>query len=279
MIIRCHGARGSIPVSGKEFLKYGGDTTCLEIRTKNDEIIIIDAGSGIRRLGNRLIEENRFEYSLLFTHSHYDHILGFPFFRPLYDERTTVHLMGCPTAQGNLKDILSRAMNAPYFPVPFDSLQAKITYSGSCPISFGIDSIEIFTININHPNVGLGYKFVEDGHVFVFLTDNELGFKHRGGRSTEDYAEFVKNADLLIHDAEYTPEQYEKTKAWGHSTYVDALDLARKGRVKRFGLCHHNQDRTDAEQDLIVKKCREIVKNDGSGMDCFGLTQTSELKL
>ncbi|MBW2205751.1 MAG: MBL fold metallo-hydrolase, partial [Deltaproteobacteria bacterium] len=92
MIIRCYGARGSVPVSGAEYVKFGGDTTCLEIRSKNDYIIIVDAGSGIRRLGNHLLQEGRFEYSMIFTHSHVDHILGFPFFKPIYDERTTIQL-------------------------------------------------------------------------------------------------------------------------------------------------------------------------------------------
>ena len=116
MIIRCYGARGSIPVSGREYLKYGGDTTCIEIRSKNDEIIIVDTGSGVRRLGNRLLSEKRFEYNIIFTHSHWDHILGFPFFKPIYDEKTVLNLMGCTTTQGNLKKLLSRTMSQPFFP-------------------------------------------------------------------------------------------------------------------------------------------------------------------
>ena len=125
MIIRCYGARGSIPVSGKEYIKYGGDTTCLEIRTKNDEIIIVDAGSGIRRLGNRLLREGRLNYHVLFTHSHLDHIMGFPFFRPIYNENAAIHLMGCPATQGNIRKLLSKSMSAPLFPIQFDALQAR----------------------------------------------------------------------------------------------------------------------------------------------------------
>jgi ribonuclease BN (tRNA processing enzyme) len=279
LIIRCYGARGSIPVSGEEYLKYGGDTTCLEIRTEKDEIIIVDAGSGIRRLGNRLINEGRFEYNMIFSHSHLDHISGFPFFKPLYDSRTTINLMGCPATQGNIKMSLSRAMGAPIFPIQLDAVRAKINYSDECPLSFRIDSIEVFNINLSHPNLGLGYKFVEDGKKFVFLTDNELGYKHRGGSSFQEYVEFTKNADLLIHDADYTPEEYKTTKTWGHSTYLDALNLALAAQVKQLGLFHHNQDRSDADQDAIVQRCRELIQSRNKDMACFALTQTTELVL
>ena len=279
MIIRCYGARGSIPVSGEQYNKYGGDTTCLEIRSKNDEILIVDAGSGIRRLGNKLLEEQRYEYSLIFTHSHVDHILGFPFFKPIYSEKATINLMGCPTTQGDISKLLSKAMSAPFFPVHYDQLMAKINYASDCPLSFRIDSIEIFPINLSHPNLGMGYKFVEDGKTFVFLTDNELGFRHRNGLSFEDYADFAQGADLLIHDAEYTPEQYNSVKTWGHSHSKDALDLALKAYVKRFGLFHHNQDRSDEEEDRIVQECRDIIEGEKRDMECFALTQTTELTL
>ncbi len=279
MIIRCYGARGSIPVSGDDYLKYGGDTTCIEIRSKNDEIIIVDAGSGIRRLGNRLISEKRFEYNIIFTHSHWDHILGFPFFKPIYYEKTRINLMGCPMTQGNLQKLLSKAMSQPFFPYPFDKLKAKIDYSGECQLSFQIDSIEIFPINLSHPNVGMGYKFVEDGKTFVFLTDNELGYRHRGGCEFQDYVEFARDADILIHDAEYTPEQYKTNKTWGHSTYYDALDMALESRVKCFGLFHHNQDHSDTDLDAIVQECKKIIKDNNMKMECFALTQTTELTL
>ncbi len=278
-MIRCYGARGSIAVSGEEYIKYGGDTTCMEIRTRNDEIIIVDAGSGIRRLGNKLIQEERFSYNLLFTHSHWDHILGFPFFKPIYSDKTSISLMGCPITQGNLHELLSKAMLPPYFPVPFAALQADMTYDNSCRTSFRIDSVEIFSISLSHPNQGQGYKFVEDGKVFVFLTDNELGYVHRGGKTFEDYVQFARGADLLIHDSEYTPEEYEFTRAWGHSTYTDALRLAMEANVARFGLFHHNQDRSDEAQDAIVEKCRETIEAAGRDMECFALTQTSEILL
>jgi phosphoribosyl 1,2-cyclic phosphodiesterase len=277
MIIRCYGARGSIPVSGEDYVKYGGDTTCLEIRTRNDEIIIVDAGSGIRRLGDDLLQEKRFEYHIIFTHSHLDHIMGFPFFMPIYHDETTINLKGCPATQGNLEKILSKAMSPPYFPVRYDSLRATINYSRECQDSFQVDSIEIFPIRLSHTNSGSGYKFVEDGKTFVFITDNELGHRHKSGMTFEAYAEFANNADLLIHDAEFTPEEYAATKTRGHSNYLDALRLGLSADVGRLGLFHHNRGRKDQELDRIVRECRNIIDDRNSDMTCFALTQNTEL--
>jgi len=279
MIIRCYGARGSIPVSGEAYLRYGGDTTCLEIRTKNDEIIILDAGTGIRRLGKELLKEERFEYNLLFTHSHWDHILGFPFFKPIYREETEIHLIGCPTTQGNIKTLLSRTMTAPFFPVPFDKMRAKIRYSNDCQFQFNLDTIEITPIQLSHPNVGMGYKFEESGKTFVFLTDNELGYVHRNGRTFDDYVAFSGGADLLIHDAQFTPEECQHKRTWGHSSFTEALDLAIAAQVKRFGLFHHNPDRHDGSVDDMVQQCRRITESKNIDMDCFALKPGMELIL
>ena len=279
MLIRCYGSRGSIPVSGGAYLKYGGDTTCLEIRTKNDVIVIIDAGSGIRRLGNKLLEERRYEYNLIFTHSHWDHLLGFPFFKPIYDERTVINLLGCASTQGDLHSLLSQTMITPFFPVAFENLKAKINYSDTCGIGFRVDSIDVFPISLSHPNQGLGYKFVEDGKSFVFLTDNELGYRHDGGATFDDYLDFSRKADLLIHDAEYTTEEYKRTRTWGHSTYKEALNLAIRAEVNQLGLFHHNQDRDDAAEDRIVQECREVIEKKKLDMGCIALSQTSTFEL
>jgi phosphoribosyl 1,2-cyclic phosphodiesterase len=205
--------------------------------------------------------------------------LGFPFFKPIYNEKAVINLLGCPTTQGDISKLISKAMSAPLFPIQFDQLKSQIIYTADCPIFFNIDSIEIHPINLSHPNIGMGYKFIEDGKTFVFLTDNELGYRHRNGRTFEEYADFSKDADLLIHDAEYTPEEYRLKKSWGHSTYADALDLSFKAGVKKLGLFHHNQERSDKEQDTIVQECRNIIKSKNSDMECFALTQTTELTL
>ena len=279
MIVRCWGARGSIPVSGPEYVRYGGDSTCIEIRSKSGEVIVIDAGSGIRRLGNRLLEEECYDFSLIFTHSHWDHVLGFPFFKPIYSDKTNVNLYGCSFSQGNMEKLLGHTMSPPYFPVPYQIIAASIHYHEICGEPFDIGGVCIESIPLSHPNMGLGYGFEEDGKRFVLLTDNELSFKHRGGGEFADYLEFSKGADLLFHDAEYTDEDYIRTRGWGHTTYREALRLAMEAGVARFGLFHHNQDRQDAQLDAIVAECRETVMRAGVEMDVFALTQDTEIVL
>lgn len=279
MKVRCWGARGSIPVSGREYVKYGGDTTCVEIRSASDEVIIVDAGSGIRRLGNKILGEKRTDISMIFTHSHWDHILGFPFFKPIYSKNNRLHLYGCKRNQGNIKMMLGRVMLPPYFPVPYELVQADLVYHSLCETT-DVHGIAVTPINLSHPNMGQGYKFEENGKSFVFLTDNELSHTHRGGRSFEDYVEFSRGADLLFHDAEYTVTEYEKlTKGWGHSTYTDALELAIQAGVKRFGLFHLNQDRPDSGVDAMVADCRRILEERGVAMECFAASQEMEFDL
>jgi phosphoribosyl 1,2-cyclic phosphodiesterase len=280
MIIRCWGSRGSLPVSGGEYLRYGGDTTCFEIRTDDDQIIIIDAGTGIRRLGNKLLEEGRFEYNLFFTHSHWDHILGFPFFKPIYLPNTKIFIAGCPFSDKYIKKALNSAMFPPYFPIKLDEIRADVRYNESnCKNGFTIGAVKITTIRLSHPNQGIGYKFTEGDKSFVILTDNELGFQHNGGMAVEDYLRFTEGADVLMHDSEYTEQEYNMTKKWGHSTFNDAVTLALNAGVKRFGLIHHNQDRSDDSIDEIVSQCKDIIKKRNSNMDCFAVAALSVIKL
>jgi phosphoribosyl 1,2-cyclic phosphodiesterase len=269
MHIKCWGSRGSTPVFGEEYIKYGGDTTCLEIRTKNDDIIIIDAGSGIRRLGNKLLEEKRFKYHLIFTHAHWDHLMGFPFFKPIYLKQTEIKVYRCPFQGKYVEKMISRVLSPPHFPVKYADISASITYAEGCPDAFDIGSIKIVPIRLSHPNGGSGYKFIEDGKTFVFLTDNELGFVHPGGLSYDDYLQFSADADLLIHDAEYSPEEYEKFIEWGHSSYVQAVELGLDSGALKLGLFHTNQDRTDLQMDEIVDICNHMVWDRHKIMECF----------
>ncbi|MCX5837943.1 MAG: MBL fold metallo-hydrolase [Deltaproteobacteria bacterium] len=275
MLVRCWGARGSISVSGREYLRYGGDTPCLEIRTKDDHIVIIDAGTGIRRLGNRLLIEDRHDYTMIFTHVHWDHLMGFPFFRPIYRSGTHIAMFGCPFAQASVREMISRIMTAPYFPVNFEDIKADIRYHETCEEVFQIGGMTITPIPLSHPNQGLGYRFEEDGRSFVYLTDNELSYRHPGGLKYDDYAAFAKGADLLVHDAEYNPGEYRQTRSWGHSVYTDALRLALDAGVGRLGLFHHNQERTDEAVDEMVADCRRIAA--GRPLECFALHQDMEI--
>jgi phosphoribosyl 1,2-cyclic phosphodiesterase len=274
MIIRCWGSRGSIPVSGAEYVKYGGDTTCLELRSADDEILIIDAGSGIRRLGNLLVDERRYDFTMLFTHTHWDHILGFPFFKPVFFKKSKISIQGCPFSDESLRERLKVVMHAPYFPVDFGVLPSQIEFGDACSKTFNARGFEITPIPLSHPNKGQGYRITENGRTMVFLTDNELTFRHDGGLERSDYVEFCRGADMLIHDAEFTREEYEnRTKGWGHSYWESVLEAAMDAGVKRFGLYHHNQDRTDTALDEIVGECRRIITERGLHMECFAVPQ------
>jgi phosphoribosyl 1,2-cyclic phosphodiesterase len=271
MHIRVWGARGSIPVSGRNYLKYGGDTTCLEIRTRSDDIFIVDAGTGIRRLGNRLIEEERFSYYFLITHGHWDHLMGFPFFKPLYMDDVTIRVQRSPFPRKFIENMVTRVMTPPNFPVKFSGRRAKTIYEDGHPTSFEIGSVTVEPIPLSHPNMGSGYKFIENGKTFVFLTDNELEFTHPGGLAYNDYVEFAAGADLLFHDAEYTPEEYEAQVTWGHSAYTTALQMAIDAGVKKLGLFHMNQERTDDQVDAMVANCHKIIDAGGVDLECFAV--------
>lgn len=271
MLIRCWGSRGSIPVSGKEYIKYGGDTTCLEIRTRSDEIIVVDAGTGIRRLGNALIQEGRYKLHFLLTHGHWDHLMGFPFFKPLFIDHAEIHMHRGPFQQKFMQSMISKVLAPPNFPLRYSDIKAQLIYDEGDSGTFQIGSVTVMPIPISHPNSGKGYKFVEDGKSFVFLTDNELGFVHPGGMPEPDYLSICRDADLLIHDAEFTPDEYQYSVEWGHSTYIDVLELAFKAGVKQLGLFHLNQERTDDDVDAMVAACRKIIAARGSTMACFAV--------
>ena len=274
MLIRCWGARGSIPVSGKNFERFGGDSPCIEIRDSSGACLIIDCGTGMRRLGVRLLEEGCEEYSLLMTHFHWDHVLGFPFFRPLYKPSTRITLYGWPAVQGNVPEKLLHVMAPPHFPVPARDINARLTFVACDTPRLELGSLCIDTIALNHPNQGLGFKITENDRSFVFLTDNELAMTYSEGSLYEDFVTFCRGADLLIHDGEYTDEEYLLTRSWGHSRYRDAVQLAMDAGVARLGLFHHNQDRTDAAVDSIVDECQTLLA--GDNIECFAVAQDME---
>ncbi|MBI5593484.1 MAG: MBL fold metallo-hydrolase [Deltaproteobacteria bacterium] len=273
MRIKCWGSRGSIPVCGAEYLKYGGDTTCMEIQTESGATIIVDAGTGIRRLGNHLMKENILKYHFIFTHAHWDHLMGFPFFKPLYAKDAALHMHRCPFQKTFVETMLSKVMTPPNFPIRYADVRAKIEYEQACPTRFDIGSVTVIPIPISHPNSGSGYKFIENGKQFVFLTDNELGYVHSDGLPFEAYRDFCEGADLLIHDAEYTPEEYRTTIEWGHSVYTDVLKLAVQAGVKQLGLFHLNQERTDPQMDVLVADCNQGLREQGSSVNCFAVAK------
>jgi ribonuclease BN (tRNA processing enzyme) len=252
----------------------------MEVRSDSGELLIIDAGSGIRRLGNLLVEENRCDLSMLFTHSHWDHVLGFPFFKPVFSEKTRLSVYGCSFLEEDLRERLQVVMHAPYFPIDFGLLPSTIEFAEASANTCAIRGFEVTPIPISHPNQGQGYRINQAGKTFVFLTDNELTYKHEGGLDRREYVDFCRGADLLLHDAEFNSDEYEdRTRGWGHSRWDSALELAIESGVKSFGLYHHNQDRHDEELDWIVSECRRIVAERGVDLECFAVRQDDVYEL
>ena len=275
------GCRGSITTPGPETIRYGGESTCVEVITDEGQLIIIDAGSGIRKLGQKIIKEKKVtEITLLLTHSHWDHMAGFPFFRPAYSPDFSVAICGGHAAQNSVLNYLKHQMDPPYFPVDFSVLRAKFSTGCCCGKKFceknltGIDrSIQCDSIPLNHPNGGYGFKFTRKDRTFVFLTDNEIRYHHEGGLPRAEYVNFCKDSSLLLHDAQYLETEYDKTRSWGHSTYQDAVDLAIDAGVKRLGIFHHDPDRTDDDIDRQVEWCRNYIIRKGSSLECFACAE------
>jgi len=276
MKIKIYGARGSISVSGRKYLKYGGDTTCIEIRTDSGELIIIDAGTGIRELGESLSKEDKGKIiHMFFTHAHWDHIQGFPFFAPIYRAETRINIYGCLNSSKPIQQVLATQMDKTYFPVPIEKLPSTIKFVEGCICNMEIGSATIYGIENNHPALCHSVKIVEDGRQFVFMTDNELG-QDKQGTSIGEFADFAKNADCLIHDCMYLDEEIESKRGWGHSDVSEVCDLANRAGAKQLGLFHHDPGRSDKDVDRMVSLCRAKLN---SGIQVFGVVQQQEIEL
>jgi phosphoribosyl 1,2-cyclic phosphodiesterase len=281
MKIKFWGTRGSIPVPGNDTTIYGGNTTCLEIILEGGSTVIIDAGTGIRRLGEKLIKENKNkDILLLITHIHWDHLFGFPFFNPIYDPSTKIYVDGSSNSFRGLKNTFNNKMGDGFFPISFDDLKAKIIYLEKLtdgPLEIGGTVID--SIPLHHPQGGLGFRFREGGKTFVFITDNELRGDKWEGRSLKDYVEFSKGADILIHDSQYTPEEIDERKGWGHSDYQAAFELAYNAGVKKLILFHHDPYRTDEEVKTMESRCKGLAEKKNSAIIIQAAKEDSEIDL
>jgi phosphoribosyl 1,2-cyclic phosphodiesterase len=253
MVIKFYGTRGSIAVANKETEKYGGNTTCLYIESNKGDALVIDAGTGIRRLGIHLLENNKDKIHLLFTHYHWDHIQGFPFFAPIFFKNEVITIYGS-NKEVTAKKALSYQMTKPYFPAALDGLPANITFK-DLKNGKKISGLVVETIVTNHPDYTLGLKFKEGKKSFVFLTDNEL-LAENGNTEYKEFVAFIKGSDFLIHDAQYTDEIYEKRIGWGHSTHKQVMKLATDAHVKGVIFTHHDHGSSDEFIDTVLKDVR-----------------------
>jgi len=268
-------------------LRYGGHTTCVEVRSHGDRVVVLDAGSGLRRFGRQLFKDGGpKELHLLLTHAHWDHLSGFPYFEPAYQPDYGVVICGGPRPMEFFKNTLTQQMAAPFFPVEISRLKAHIDFGCNCDFAncaAGINGskgdFHCSSIRLNHPNGGYGFKLTEAGKSFVFIPDNELRFHHEGGLERADYVSFCRGADLLFHDAQYTEEDYTRTQGWGHSTITDTVDLALDAEVKRVGLFHHDPDRTDDQLDRLQAEARSYIHDRGRTLDCFACAEGQTVEL
>lgn len=253
------GVRGSIPSPGPHTLKYGGNTTCLLLEFPGRGELIIDAGSGLRTLSTRLAE-SRGEIRMLLTHSHWDHISGFPFFVPIYQSGRRIHLFCAITEEHPVPGVLSQ-MQAPLFPVSHESLAADIRIE---PITAGtvfspLEGVEVTPIALNHPDPGLAFRIEADGKSLVFVTDNELRPPDPPVTAWSDWVEFCRDCDVLVHDATFTDAELPARAGWGHSSWEDSVRLGCDAGARTVMLFHHDIDRSDAELEAILREAREMA--------------------
>ncbi len=262
MKVKFYGVRGSIPVCGPEFQRYGGNTTCLCIkRDQANRFWVIDAGTGIRNLGKDLMREGNDQkvINIGFTHFHWDHIQGFPFFAPCYGKDYTIGLMamGDERKYKNLKDIFSLQMQSDYFPVQLESMGAQFQYFnfGNKQTYYGVTTYAA-PQHHQYPGGSYGLRNEDDGQVLVVCTDIE----HINGIDTT-IVELARNADLLIHDGQYTDEELVTHRGWGHSTWRQAVEVAKRANVKKLIITHHDPDHDDDMLDSMERECQKEFPN------------------
>lgn len=253
------GTRGSIPTPGPATARYGGNTACISIATGDGRLVILDAGSGLRPLGHELMKQRNgiITADILLSHTHWDHIQGLPFFKPLSARETSVTIYGAAQEGFPLKEILGRQMDPMVFPVPLNALAASLMVVEIEEGEFEIDEFKVCAFRLRHPGTTLGYRLVphSKGREVAYVTDNELG---PGGtyEVSADWrarmVEFIGGADTLIHDAMYLDQIIQARAGWGHSTPRQAVDLARDGRCRRLILFHHEPEHDDDALDRLV---------------------------
>jgi len=292
MQIRFWGVRGSIPCPGPETVKYGGNTTSIELRFGDTgQLIIIDAGSGIRPLGDSLMKKDfprgPIHADILISHTHWDHIMGFPFFTPIYIKSSVLNIYGPVTyEEDTLEKVIGDQLRYRYFPIRQEELSATIHYHQLRETSFLLgEEVFVTTKYLNHPILCLGYRFEYKGKVFctaydtepfrnVFPTDpshpdyDPVAAEEGEAAAQEEtmkFLRFIQKADVVVYDSQYTLEEYKASKiGWGHSTYEHAINAAHKAGVKKLVLFHHDPLRTDAQLDEIGEKYRSAIQGRSS---------------
>ncbi len=279
--VRCWGTRGSIPSPGPKTVRFGGNTTCLEVNYR-EQRLIFDAGSGIRPLGLDIVERGPNAIPIFLTHFHWDHIQGFPFFAPLYDAEDRIRVIGPRQKEIDVQNLFAGQMGPIYFPVPFSFVAAEMEFEHLNQGTYEVGDAVLDVMRVRHPSFVLGYRIKVGGRVVCFIPDNELeGDMYR--ELEPDFrarlVDFVGDADLLIHDSMYTEEEYPRRVGWGHSTYEQSLRLAQEAGVGKLLFFHHDPTRTDYELEAIIAKARERVERGGSSLEVEGAMEGVDYRM
>jgi phosphoribosyl 1,2-cyclic phosphodiesterase len=290
------GTRGSISVPGPSTLRYGGNTTCVEVRA-DGEIIVLDAGSGIRPLGIALEKEFRtqpIDLSLLITHAHWDHIQGLPFFAPAYEKKNEIRVRGYDGVDTSFSKIMAEPMKAPFFPIAMRELSAMIDIKKLTEMEFSAGKVQVRAKFVNHPGVCAGYRLFTGAGSIAFLPDHEpYRFLHsaRPNHMTPEQAkkratkerislvQFLHGSDILILDAQYTDAEYESHIGWGHGSVSSAVSLALDAEVRRLLLFHHDPSHDDTRVDAMVDDARRLIRNSGKELEVDGAREGEEVVL
>jgi len=287
--VKFWGVRGSIPTPGKSTIKYGGNTSCVEVRHE-DKLFILDAGSGIRELGLELLKsKSPVAASIFISHMHWDHIQGIPFFTPAYIPGNNFIFHGAQEPDKDLATIIRDQMDPTYFPIELTDMAGKLEFTSITEGKYNIQGIEIETILINHPGNALGYKFHFGDRIIVYISDNEpfgwygidqkRGIEYVGEDGDEKLIQFLKGAHLLIHDAQYTPEEYQTKKTWGHSPYDYTIALALRGNVDHLVLYHHDPMHDDAFVDSLLEAAQKLAAESNPNLKISAAMEGMQIKV
>jgi len=294
MRIRFWGTRGSLATPGPTTLRYGGNTSCVEARANDGTLIVLDCGTGAHRLGQALMAEpvQPVRGHMMITHTHWDHIQGFPFFAPVFVVGGEWDLYAPGGLGERLEAVLSAQMQHPYFPVTLSQLSATIRYHNLVEGALTVGGVRAVAQYLNHPALTLGYRLEADGASVVYAVDHEPHMRDRpegGGMGSpgeasphaEDtrHVAFLEGADLVIHDAQYTAEEYPEKVNWGHSPAEAAVDYSLAAHVRRLALTHHDPMRDDDAVDRLVEVCRERVRRAGGTLDVFAAAEGQIIEL
>jgi phosphoribosyl 1,2-cyclic phosphodiesterase len=256
-----YGVRGSCPCSGDRYRRYGGNTSCLVVTMEDDEPLIVDLGTGLRALGDDIQKEVRalgtpMHATALLTHLHFDHILGIPFFAPLHDPgaRLTVH--GPAQPKGSLKDALHAAVQPPVFPIHMEQFRGELITIDTRDEDFSVGAAKVMARHIPHAGPTLGYRIEAEGRSLAYLPDHQAPLDRR--TIPEAVLELCHDVDLLVHDGQYTDDEFSVKADWGHSTAAYAVHVAAEAGAKRMLLSHHDPSHTDRELDRILNGARRL---------------------